>query len=323
VDPEQFFASSRLVIVAGKGGVGKTTVSATLARAAALSGLSTLVVEVEGKSGLPGMFGQGELGYEEVVLAPGGGPDGAADVRARTLTADAALLEYLQDHGLSRVSRRLVSSGALDVVATAAPGIKDILLLGKVKQLERAEAADLIVLDAPAAGHAITFLQSARSLLDTVSVGPINAQARDVLELLEDHRRCQVVLVTIPEETPVNEAVETAFSLEDRVGIGLGPIVVNGVYPAVEGLDADPAAAAEAAGVALRPGEAATLAEAAAFRRDRMALQADQVARLEADLPLPQLRLPFLFATEIGPAELDQLARALLAEIDALSGLPA
>jgi len=323
VDPEQFFAASRLVIVAGKGGVGKTTVSATLARAAALSGLSTLVVEVEGKSGLPGMFGQGELGYEEVVLAAGGGPDGAADVRARTLTADAALLEYLQDHGLSRVSRRLVSSGALDVVATAAPGIKDILLLGKVKQLERAEAADLIVLDAPAAGHAITFLQSARSLLDTVSVGPINAQARDVLELLEDHRRCQVVLVTIPEETPVNEAVETAFSLEDRVGIGLGPIVVNGVYPAVEGLDADPAAAAEAAGVALRPGEAATLAEAAAFRRDRMALQADQVARLEADLPLPQLRLPFLFATEIGPAELDQLARALLAEIDALSGLPA
>jgi hypothetical protein len=144
-----------------------------------------------------------------------------------------------------------------------------------------------------------------------------------VLELLEDHRRCQVVLVTIPEETPVNEAVETAFSLEDRVGIGLGPIVVNGVYPAVEGLDADPAAAAEAAGVALRPGEAATLADAAAFRRDRMALQADQVARLEADLPLPQLRLPFLFATEIGPAELDQLARALLAEIDALSGLPA
>ena len=74
------------------------------------------------------------------------------------------------------------------MVATAAPGIKDILLLGKVKQLERERAADLIVLDAPAAGHAITFLQSARSLLDTVSVGPINAQARDVLELLDDHR---------------------------------------------------------------------------------------------------------------------------------------
>jgi anion-transporting ArsA/GET3 family ATPase len=325
VDPEQFFAASRLVIVAGKGGVGKTTVSATLARAAALTGLSTLIVEVEGKSGLPAVFGQGELGYDEVVLAAGGGPDGAADVRARTLTADAALVEYLRDHGLSRISRRLVSSGALDVVATAAPGIKDILLLGKVKQLVREGVADLVVLDAPAAGHAITFLQSARSLIDTVNVGPINAQARDVLSLLEDHRQCQVVLVTIPEETPVNEAVETAFSLEDRVGIGLGPIVVNGVYPPIEGLAADAAAvaaAADEADVSLRPGEAVALASAARFRLDRTALQAEQVARLQAQLPLPQLRLPFLFSAEIGPAELDDLARVMLAEIDALAGLP-
>jgi anion-transporting ArsA/GET3 family ATPase len=322
VDPEQFFGASRLVIVAGKGGVGKTTVSAALAHAAALAGLSTLIVEVEGRTGLPAMFGQGELSYDEVVLSRGGGPDGAADVRARTLTADAALLEYLRDHGLSRISKRLVSSGALDVVATAAPGIKDILLLGKVKQLERAGVADLIVLDAPAAGHAIAFLQAARSLLDTVSVGPINAQARDVLELLEDHRRCQVMLVTIPEETPVNEAVETAFSLEDRVGVGLGPIVVNGVVPDIPGLDTDPDVAAERAGVALRPGEREALAAAASFRRGRMALQAEQIGRLEEQLPLPQLRLPFLFTTDIGPRDLDVLARALLAEIDALAGLP-
>jgi arsenite-transporting ATPase len=322
VDPEQFFGASRLVIVAGKGGVGKTTVSAALAHAAALAGMSTLIVEVEGRTGLPAMFGQGELSYDEVVLSRGGGPDGAADVRARTLTADAALLEYLRDHGLSRLSKRLVSSGALDVVATAAPGIKDILLLGKVKQLERAGTADLIVLDAPAAGHAIAFLQAARSLLDTVSVGPINAQARDVLELLEDHRRCQVMLVTIPEETPVNEAVETAFSLEDRVGVGLGPIVVNGVVPDIPGLDADPVAAAEQAGVALRPGEREALGAAASFRRGRMALQAEQIGRLEEQLPLPQLRLPFLFTTDIGPRDLDVLARALLAEIEALAGLP-
>lgn len=325
MDPEKFFAASRLVIVAGKGGVGKTTVSATLARAAAVSGLTTLIVEVEGKSGLSAIFGQGELGYDEVVLAAGGGRGGAADVRARTLTADAALVEYLQDHGMSRISRRLVSSGALDVVATAAPGIKDILLLGKVKQLVRAQVADLVVLDAPAAGHAITFLQSARSLVDTVSVGPINAQARDVLTLLEDHRQCQVVLVTIPEETPVNEAVETAYSLEDRVGVGLGPIVVNGVYPPVGGLIAEAAAVAAAAAdadVALRPGEAGSLAAAARFRLDRTALQEEQVGRLAADLPLPQLRLPFMFTTEIGPAELDALADAMLAEIDALAELP-
>jgi anion-transporting ArsA/GET3 family ATPase len=322
VDPARFFSASRLVIVAGKGGVGKTTVSAALARAAALAGRSTLIVEVEGKSGLPAMFRQAELGYDETVLSPGGGPDGAADVRARALTADVALLEYLQDHGLSRISRRLVSTGALDIVATAAPGIKDILLLGKVKQLVRTEQADLVVLDAPAAGHAITFLQSARSLLDSVGVGPINAQARDVLELLEDHDRCQVMLVTVPEETPVNEAVETAFSLEDRVGIGLGPIVVNGVYPPMDGIDSDPVEAAARAGTSLRPGEAAALAEAAAFRQARMSLQAEQVARLEDRLPLPQLHLPFLFTTDIGPAELDQLAGALLAGVGGLAELP-
>ena len=318
MDPAQFFAASRLVIVAGKGGVGKTVVSAALARAAALAGLSTLVIDVEGKSGLPAMFGQRVLGYDEVVLSAGGGPHGAADVRARTLTPDDALLEYLRDHGLSRISRRLVQSGALDVVSTAAPGIKDILVLGKVKQLERAGTADLLILDAPAAGHSITFLQSARALLDAVKVGPINTQARDVLEMLTDHERCQVVLVTLPEETPVNELVETAFNLEDRVGVGLGPVVVNGVYPDVDGLDVDPVAAAEDADVSLRPGEAAALRDAAAFRRDRMTLQREQVARLEERLPLPQLRLPFQFTTSIGRAEIDALADAVRAEIDKL-----
>jgi anion-transporting ArsA/GET3 family ATPase len=322
LDPAQFFAASRLVIVAGKGGVGKTTVSAALARAAALAGLSTLVVEVEGRSGLPAMFDQAELGYDEVVLSAGGTPDGAADVRARTITPDEALLEYLRDHGMSRLSRRLVSTGALDVVATAAPGIKDILLLGKVKQLERAGVADLIVLDAPAAGHAITFLLSARGLLDAVRVGPINAQARDVLDLLEDHRRCQVVLVTIPEETPVNEAVETAFSLEDRVGVGLGPVVVNGVYPEIARLDTDPEQAAAAAGLTLRPGEATALREAAAFRRSRTALQREQIGRLRDALPLPQLHMPFLFTAAVGPAEVDRLAQILLDEIELLAELP-
>jgi Mrp family chromosome partitioning ATPase len=285
LDPGRFFGTSRLLIVAGKGGVGKTTVSAALARAAALVGLSTLVVEVEGRSGLPAMFGRPDLGYDEMVLSAGS--SGAADVRARTITPDRALLEYLRDHGLSRISKRLVTSGALDVVATAAPGIKDILVLGKVKQLERSGAADLIVLDAPAAGHAVTFLQSARGLVDAVKVGPINTQARDVLDLLEDHRRCQVVLVTIPEETPVNEAVDTAFP-----------------------------------DVTLRAGEADALAAAASFRRRRTALQDEQVGRLADDLPLPQLRLPFLFTAAIGPDEVDLLARSLLADIEALAELP-
>jgi arsenite-transporting ATPase len=317
VDPAQFFAASRLVIVAGKGGVGKTTVSAALARAASRTGLSTLIVEVEGKSGLSAMYHQPQFTYEEVTLAEAG-PDGSAEVRARTLTPDDALLDYLQSAGMSRISKRLVASGALDMVATAVPGIRDILVLGKVKSLERGRAADLIVLDAPAAGHAITFLQSASGLADAVRLGPINSQARDVLELLADPTRCQVVLVTLPEETPVNELVDTAFQLEDRVGVSLGPVVVNGLYPELRGLNSDPDDAAEQADAALRPGEAESLARAAEFRRERMALQAAQTRRLSEALPLPQIHLPYVFDAEIDMPQLDQLADALLADIDAL-----
>ena len=312
MDPAQFFAASRLVIVAGKGGVGKTTVTATLATAAAKRGLRSLIIDVEGKSGLAAMFGRPAFSYEEVVLAEADDAVGRAEIRARTLTPDEALVEYLEQSGMSRISKRLVSSGALDVVSTAVPGIRDILVLGKVKQLERDHEVDLIVLDAPAAGHAITFLQSATGLVDAVRLGPINNQARDVLALLGDPSRCQVVLVTLPEETPVNELVDTAYQLEDRVGVSLGPVVVNGCYPDLRGLDVDPAEAARAAGSTLRKGEAEALAAAAAFRRERMALQRQQVERLSSALPLPQLALPFLFEAELGRTELDHLADALL-----------
>jgi anion-transporting ArsA/GET3 family ATPase len=319
VDTAQFFAASRVVIVAGKGGVGKTTVAAALATAAARTGLTTLIVEVEGKSGLPALFGQSTISYDESTLAPGGGPDGAADVRARALTPDDALLDYLADHGLNRVSRRLVGSGALDLVATAAPGIRDILILGKVKQIEAAGAHDLIVLDAPAAGHAIGFLRSAAGLLDAVSVGPINTQATEVLALLTDPARCQVMLVTLPEETPVNELVQTAYALEEEVGINLAPVVVNGLYPDITGLDADPDAAAAAAGTTVDADLTQSLTDAARFRRLRTELQTAQVSRLAEQLPLPQIHLPYQFTSDLGPGELDDLASALLNQI---AGLP-
>lgn len=316
MDPATFFATSRVVIVAGKGGVGKTTVTAALARAAARQGRRALIVEVEGKSGLANMYGAEDLGYDEVTLAEADDPPGSGDVRARTLTPDEAMLEYLESHGLSRVAKRLVSSGAIDTLATAAPGIKDILVLGKVKQLDRDTDVDLIVLDAPAAGHAITFLRAARGLLDAVRVGPIHNQAAEVMEMLTDAERCQVVLVTLPEETPVNELIETAYNLEDQVGVALGPVVVNGLYPDRPGLAIDPVTAAAEAGVGLRAGEAEALTAAADFRRHRVQLQAEQVARLADQLPLPQLRLPFLFGAELGPAELDLLADRLVEQLE-------
>jgi anion-transporting ArsA/GET3 family ATPase len=319
MDLERFCATSRVVIVAGKGGVGKTTVTAALATAAARTGMSVLIVEVEGKSGLAACFGEAPLTYEEAELRPG--------VRARTLTPDDALLEYLDDHGMRRISRRLSRSGALDVVATAVPGMRDILVLGKVKQLERAGVADLIIIDAPAAGHAVSFLLSARGLLDAVKVGPIQRQAADVVEMLSDPSRCQVLLVTLPEETPVNELVDTAYAVEDRAGVALGPIVVNGFVPPltddeVPGFD-DVRADARAAGVTLDERELDALARAAKFRAGLARRHAEQCIRLAERLPLPQLRLPFFFTADVGAREVEILADELTYGIAALDDVAA
>jgi anion-transporting ArsA/GET3 family ATPase len=313
VDPEQFFTASGVIIVAGKGGVGKTAVTAALAVAASEAGLRTLVVEVEGKGGLASMFGSDVLRFDGTCLIRG--TDGRGEVDARTITPDEALLEYLRAHGMQRISNRLVSSGALELISTAVPGIRDILVLGAVKALERSGEFDLIVLDAPAAGHAISFLRSATGLADAVKVGPINAQANEVLGLLEDPARCRVMLVTSPEETPVNELIQTAYSLEEEVGVALGPVVVNGVVAELAGLDAAPEDAAEDAGVRLLDGEADLLRDAAAFRRSRMELQQRQLDRMATELPLPQLQLPYVVTSQLDRDHLDLLAAALLERI--------
>ncbi|HZP28533.1 MAG TPA: ArsA-related P-loop ATPase [Acidimicrobiia bacterium] len=305
----QFCSASRVVIVAGKGGVGKTTVTATLATAAARTGASVLIVEVEGKSGLASAFGCEPLEYADFEVAPG--------IRARTLTPDQALLEYLEDRGLRRFSRRLTHSGALDVVATAVPGMREILVLGKVKALERSGVADLILIDAPAAGHAIGFLMSPRGLTDAVRIGPVRAQAEDVIEMLSDPERCRVILVTLPEETPVNELVDTAYALEDRVGIKLGPIVVNGWFADAPEPSQPAARDAALVGLALEGDESARLDAAAAFRHERHLRQQAQVERLAQRLPLAQVQLPFLFH-DIHRPQLETLADHLTGAVAAI-----
>jgi anion-transporting ArsA/GET3 family ATPase len=309
-----FCSTSHVVIVAGKGGVGKTTVTAAMAVAAARAGSSVLIVEVEGKSGLPTMFGTEAFSYDELDLE--------ARIRARFLTPDAALVDYLQSHGMRRISKRLIASGALEVVATAVPGMKDILVLGKVKSLDESRAANLLIVDAPAAGHAISFLMSPRGLLDAVRVGPISKQASEVVALLSDPARCQVMLVTLPEETPVSEAIETAFAIEDRAGVALGPVVVNqcfeplpvGVSASVDDVRID----AEACGRFVSDREAHDLARAVEFRSTRHDVQREQIDRLRAQLPLPTIELPFLFTPDIGRPQIDVLADALERGIERL-----
>ena len=284
MDPRRFLSASRVFIVAGKGGVGKSTVAAALVTAARRVGMTALLVETDGKP----------------LLVD---PTSDEGLSARTITPADALAEYLDGSGLGRISRRLVTSGIVDVVASASPGIDHLLVLGKVKQLERSGAADVIVVDGPAAGHALTMLRTPRALGESVVVGPIRQQAHDVLEMLNDETRCQVVIVTLPEPTPVNESVETAFSLEEDIGVKLAPVVVNRLD------DHEP--------IEVPPALDATLPEvrAARFRNERIAGQRRAVAELDRRLPLPRLTLPLDIT-----ATIDDRAQQLLTAIERLPG---
>jgi anion-transporting ArsA/GET3 family ATPase len=282
--PLQSLTASRVVVVAGKGGVGKTTVTAVIARAASSAGQRVLVVELDGKPTL-------------AELVP--------DLEVLAIAAPEALDEYLREHGFARVAARLNRTGVIDMVGTAAPGIDDIVVLGKIKQLERSGDYDLIVVDGPAAGHAITFLTSASGLAEAARSGPVRAQADDVLELLQDPQRCQVVLVALPETTPVNEMIETAFALEDRVGVRLGPVVVNGVDLGVELPDDETMGKCLGS---IDPDTVTVLTEAAAFRRSRRFMEAQEIARLAEQLPLERIVLPARLVAGLGPGDIDALA---------------
>ena len=310
----QFFGAARLVIVAGKGGVGKTTVTAVIAHAAAAAGLRVLAVDLEGKPVLH------DLLEDHAAQSAREHP-----IEVATITAPEALADYLDAHGLKRVSKRLASSGIIDVVATAAPGIDDIVVLGKLKQLERNEADhDLVVVDGPAAGHAITFLLAARGLMDTVRSGPIRTQAGDVLEMFADPTRCQVILVGLPETTPINELVETAYAVEEQVGLQLGPVVVNGVDPGppvdIPDTEDIPDTPDTAAGGTAADVDHRCLVEAARFRNHRIAAQHDELDRLSTELALGRILLPQLPVAGISVADLDVLAAALHAQIAELAG---
>src|SRR5487761_2624380 len=261
MDVATFCSRANVVIVAGKGGVGKTTITAALGLSAARAGLHVLLVGLDDQRGLAELFGldsslsydDTDLGSEE-LLNNGGG-----SIRARVITSEAALLDYLSTHGLARIAKRLLPTGTLGDISSAIPGIREVLVLGKLKQLELAAVADLIIVDAPATGHALTFLTSSSGLLDAARGGPLRSQALQVVEMLSDGNRCSVMLVTIPEETPINELVESAYQLEDEVGIKLGPVVVNACFPISEGLDIDVAATAAAAGQTISLEDASTI----------------------------------------------------------------
>lgn len=228
--------AARLHVVTGKGGVGKTTVASALALALASTGKRVLVAEVEGRQGLSQTFDVPPLGTEEVRLVshPSGG-----ELWGLSVDAKAALLEYLQlFYKLGRAGSALEKVGAIDFATTIAPGVRDVLLIGKVYEAagrpkggrgskEGGLHYDAVVLDAPPTGRAVRFLNVNAGVADVARMGPIKSQADSITRMLRDPRTL-VHMVTLLEEMPVQESLDGLRDLAD-VGLHIGAIIVNQV----------------------------------------------------------------------------------------------
>ncbi len=308
--------SSKLLIVTGKGGVGKTTAAATLALAARDSGRRTLLVEVEGRQGFSRTFGTQPWDYDEREFRSG--------LWGTAIDPAESVYEYLEMYyGIKRVQWIMEKSNAIDFVTTAAPGLKDLLLIGKIFEIESRDGSsdgrvyDTIILDAPPTGRIVPFLEAPESVTEIVRVGAIKRQAARVREMLNDRARTQAVIVTLLEEMPVQETVEAVAALRE-IGVKIGPVIANQVVAAR--LDDDAARSLAAAGPAALqartervgatlPPEIAEIALALTDRHHaRLELQRDLRADLAERIGGEMLELPQLTGPTFDERDLELLA---------------
>jgi anion-transporting ArsA/GET3 family ATPase len=309
----------RLLFVTGKGGVGKSTVTAATALLAAEQGKRVLLVEVDAKGNLTNLFEHPPVGFEPEQVYPG--------VFAMQLRTEASLREYLKVHlHIPVVGRLGPIAGVFDFVANAAPGVKEILTVGKVCWEVRAAMEgradwDLVVVDAAATGHVLAQLDAPRTIRELVHTGPVRAQTEWMIEILSDPRITALNVVTAPEEMPVNETIELVARAREETTIPLGVVVVNRVLPEPLTVEDEPmfralvsprgseCFEAELGAAAARVLDAAQLA--VELRRSRV----PYLDALRASVDLPLVYVPYLFVRDHGLRVTRMVADALGAEL--------
>lgn len=330
---------ARLHVVTGKGGTGKTTVAAALAIALACRPATPpkriLLAEVEGRQGISQTFDVPPLGTEETRIAR---MKSGGEIVGLSVDAKAALLEYLQlFYKLGRAGKLLEKFGAIDFATTIAPGVRDVLLIGKLYEANRRRkdgrhrgagpaAYDAIVMDAPPTGRIGRFLSVNSEVADLARVGPIHSQAGSITQLLESDQTL-VHVVTLLEEMPVQETLEAVRELESK-NLRVGTIVVNMVRePLLDDLALGQArngrlhkpsitAQLADAGVTVSPELVDGLLEEAYDHAHRVDLEREQLALLQ-ETGLPLLLLPAL-PGGVDPGSVRELADILWDELEGL-----
>jgi anion-transporting ArsA/GET3 family ATPase len=302
----------RLVVVLGKGGVGRTTVATALGLAGARMGKRVMVAEVAQQERMSRVFRKEGIGYSETELAE--------NFYAMSVDPQRALDEYLGQQIPGPLSDMLLHNRIFEYFVAAAPGVRELTTIGKVwelAQLDRKYGSgsryDLVILDAPASGHGLAMLRAPRTFGEIARVGPIRRRADMIHEFLRDPERTGVVSVALPQEMPVNETIEFREKLHDEMGMETDAVVVNQLLP--DRFTAEDYDQIESVNGDHGSDEVAAALRAALSEHRRAKSQRVQLRRLKKEVP-EVITLPYLFEPELRLEDFERLADELERKIE-------